>query len=83
MTCLLESIASASGRLIIVGKQNERDGVIGLGLYYDPGCVSGSAVVRTTESMNQVVISQTRVGPGQTVTGEYAVAGCMERQRNR
>jgi hypothetical protein len=72
------SPAAAQGRLIVVGKQNGRDGTLGLALYYDRGQFSADAGVRTTESMNQAVIHNNRLAPGRAVHGEYVLAAAWK-----
>lgn len=70
-----ESLLPGPGQIILTGKQNERDGVIGLGLFFDPSRFATSAPVRTPESLNRAVIATERLGPGSTVRGQYAVSG--------
>jgi len=66
-----ESLLPAPGRLIVTGQQNQRDGKIGLALYFDEKQFWSSAPVRTSESSNQAVVSKTQLKPGQAVSGEY------------
>jgi hypothetical protein len=70
--------APAQSRLIVVGKQNERDGALGLALYYDRAQYPVDAAVRTTESMNQAVVHNSRLAPGRAVRGEYALAAAWK-----
>ncbi len=69
-----ESQFSANGRLTVVGKQNERDGAIGLALYYDANRFLTTPPLRTSESMNQAVVFADRLTGGRAVSGSYAVA---------
>ena len=69
-----ESLLPAAGRLIVTGQQNQRDGKIGLALYFDNKQFTSIAPIRTSESSNQAVISNTRLKPGEAVSGEYTVA---------
>jgi hypothetical protein len=69
-----ESLLPAPGRLIVAGQQSQRDGKIGLALYFDDKQFTSFAPVRTSESSNQVVISNVHLEPGQAVNGEYTVA---------
>lgn len=73
-----ESRLPGNGRLIVSGKQNERDGVVGLGLFFDPADFPDAAEIRTSECANQAVIYKKRLAPGQTVRGEYALAAAWK-----
>jgi hypothetical protein len=73
-----ESRLPGSGRLIVSGKQNERDGVVGLGLYFDPADFPSAAEVRTSECGNRAVIHKDRLAAGQAVRGEYTVAAAWK-----
>jgi hypothetical protein len=70
-----QSLLHASGRLIVTGQQNPRDGVIGLALYFDENRFASTAPVQTVESLNQTVVYKTKLAPGQTVSAEYSAAG--------
>jgi|GEM_PF-1166654 len=70
-----ESLLPGTGHIVLTGKQNERDGVIGLGLFFDPRQFAPTAQVRTPESMNRAVIATERLKPGSTVRGQYTVCG--------
>lgn len=63
------------GQLIVTGKQNDRDGNIGLGLYYNPADFSNPIQAPTAEDNNHAVIRNKKLAPGQSVSGEYAVSG--------
>jgi hypothetical protein len=69
-----ELLLPAPGRLIVAGQQNQRDGKIGLALYFDEKRFTSTAPIRTSESNNQAVISNVRLKPGQAVSGEYTAA---------
>lgn len=69
-----ESLLPAPGRLIVTGQQNQRDGKIGLALYFDDKHFTSIAPIRTSESSNQAVVSNVRLKPGQAVSGEYTAA---------
>jgi hypothetical protein len=69
-----ESLLPAPGRLIVAGQQNQRDGRIGLALYFDEKRFTSIAPIRTSESNNQAVISNISLKPGQAVSGEYTAA---------
>lgn len=67
--------AVAPGRLIATGSQNERDGKIGLGFYYDPAAWGRSLTVQTKEGANHAVLFAGELEAGRAVTGRYAVVG--------
>jgi hypothetical protein len=69
-----ESLLPAPGRLIVTGQQNQRDGKIGLALYFDKKQFTSIAPIRTSESSNQAVVSNVQLKPGQAVSGEYTAA---------
>lgn len=69
-----ESLLPEPGRLIVAEQQNQRDGKIGLALYFDDRHFTSIAPIRTSESSNQAVISNVRLKPGQAVSGEYTAA---------
>jgi hypothetical protein len=70
-----QTLLPASGRLIVTGQQNSRDGIIGLGLYFAEDQFASTAPVQTAESPNQAVVHKTKLAPGQTVSAEYTAAG--------
>ncbi len=73
-----ESRLPGRGRLIVSGKQNERDGVVGLGLYFDAADFPDTAEIRTSECANQAVIFKKRLAPGQALRGEYTLAAAWK-----
>lgn len=69
------SVSSNPGQLVVTGKQNARDGEIGLGLYFDPARYTSVAPVRTADGSNRAVIAKEKLAPGRTVVEDYGVAG--------
>jgi len=69
-----ESFLPASGQMIVTGRQNRRDGVIGLAVYFDEAQFSLAPQVATAESTNRVIVDRLKVGPQGAVRGEYAAA---------
>ncbi|HXE15181.1 MAG TPA: DUF4861 family protein [Bryobacteraceae bacterium] len=69
-----ESLSPAPGRLIVSGQQNQRDGKIGLALYFDDKHFTSIAAIPTSDSRNQAVVGNVRLKPGQAVSGEYTAA---------
>lgn len=68
-------VSAAGDQLIVTGKQNARDGDIGLGLYYDNAAFSKPEQIRTAEDGNHAVILNSKLMAGQSTMGSYAIAG--------
>lgn len=72
----VESLSPGTGRIVLTGKQNERDGVIGLGLFFDPRHFAAPSQVKTRdESLNRAVIVNDRLIPGSAVRVQYTLCG--------
>jgi hypothetical protein len=69
-----DSLLPAPGRLIVSGQQNQRDGKIGLALYFDKKHFTPVAPIHTPDARNQAVVSNLRLKAGQAVSGEYTAA---------
>ena len=74
-----QTLHPAPGRLIVVGEQEKRNGLFGLAVYFDPAEFLSSPPLATSESANEVVIHDRRLGPGQAVESEYAAAAAWSR----
>jgi hypothetical protein len=69
------SIADTSEQVIVTGRQNPRDGDIGLGLFYKPQAFEPLTSVRTDDGGNHALILRTRLTAGQAVAATYDVSG--------
>jgi hypothetical protein len=69
------SVGDTPGQLVVTGRQNQRDGDIGLGLFYEPAAFGPVTSVRTAEGTNHGLVSQSRLVPGGIVRLDYSVAG--------
>ena len=68
-------VANTPGLLVVTGRQNQRDGDIGLGLFYEPAAFGPVATIRTQEGTNHGIVSRSRLVPGRIATLDYSVAG--------
>ncbi len=69
------SVSSDPGQLIVTGRQNARDGEVGLAIYFDPTRYSPASAIRTADGSNHAVIGKVRLSPGTTSQQSYAAAG--------
>ena len=51
-----ESVTASPGHVIVTGRQNQRDGAIGLGLYYDPQAFRTPTIVQTEDGGNHALV---------------------------
>lgn len=73
-----ETLSHSAGRLIVTGRQNARDGDIGIATYFNPEHFSRPAVIKTVDGTNQAVISKESIAAGTSVHFEYAAAGAWK-----
>ena len=69
------TVTNTPGQFIVTGRQNQRDGDIGLGLFYEAAAFDPVSSVRTQEGTNHGLVSRSRLTPGRVVTMDYSVAG--------
>ncbi|HEY3458337.1 MAG TPA: DUF4861 family protein [Bryobacteraceae bacterium] len=69
------SVSSDAGQLIVTGRQNARDGDVGLAIYFDPTQYSPASTIQTADGSNHAVIGKARLSPGITSQQSYAAAG--------
>ncbi len=69
------SVSSDAGQLIVTGRQNARDGDVGLAIYFDPTQYSPASTIQTADGSNRAVIGKARLSPGITSQQSYAAAG--------
>lgn len=69
------SISTDPGQLIVTGRQNARDGDVGLAIYFDPSQYSPASAIHTADGPNHAVIAKVRLSPGITPQQSYAAAG--------
>ena len=69
------SVANAPGQVIVTGRQNQRDGDIGLGLYYDPQAFGPPSIVQTEDGGNHALVLRKKLRAGQAVSVDYSVEG--------
>src|SRR6185437_11874484 len=69
------SVSTDPGELIVTGRQNARDGQVGLAIYFDPMQYSPASAIHTADGTNRAVIGKVRLGPGVTSRQSYAAAG--------
>jgi uncharacterized protein DUF4861 len=70
-----ESVTTSPGHVIVTGRQNQRDGDIGLGFYYDPQAFTTPTNVQTEDGGNHALVSRNKLRAGETVSADYSVAG--------
>ncbi|HEY7208789.1 MAG TPA: DUF4861 family protein [Bryobacteraceae bacterium] len=69
------SASSDPGQLIVTGRQNARDGAIGLAIYFDPAQYSAAVNVNTADGSNRAVIHKVRLSSGEASSQTYSAAG--------
>lgn len=69
------AVTPESGRLVVTGRQNVRDGEIGLGLFYDAAQFGPLGTVATADGPNHSLVYRQKLAAGQSVRFEYAAAG--------
>jgi hypothetical protein len=70
-----ESVTTSPGHVIATGRQNQRDGDIGLGFYYDPQAFTTPTIVQTEDGGNHALILRNKLRTGEVVSADYSVAG--------
>ncbi len=71
-------LSHATGRLIVTGRQNARDGDIGIATYFNPEHFSRPQVIKTVDGTNQAVVSNKSLSAGTSAYIEYAAAGAWK-----
>jgi hypothetical protein len=69
------SSANTPGQAIVTGRQNQRDGDIGLGLFYETKAFSPLTAVQTEEGGNHGLVLREKLSAGQALAFDYSVAG--------
>lgn len=69
------AVANTPGQVIVTGRQNERDGDIGLGLFYQSEAFSPAMLVQTEEGGNHALVLREKLVAGRALTMDYSVAG--------
>lgn len=69
------AVSSDPGQLVVTGRQNARDGEIGLAIYFDPGQYSSASAIYTPDGSNRAVIGKVRLNRGSASEQTYAAAG--------
>jgi hypothetical protein len=70
-----ESVTASPGHVIVTGRQNQRDGAIGLGLYYDPQAFGTPTIVQTEDGGNHALVLRNKLRAGEVVSADYSVEG--------
>ncbi len=70
-----QKLSHGPGRLIVTGRQNARDGDIGIAAFFNPEHFSSPMVITTVDGSNQAVTSRKPITAGSSVQIEYAAAG--------
>jgi hypothetical protein len=68
-------VAKTPGQIVVTGRQNPRDGDIGLGFFYDAEAFGPVVAVQTEEGSNHAVIVRDKLTAGQAIAADYAIAG--------
>ena len=76
------SLSSDPGDLIVTGRQNARDGEIGLAIYFDPTQYSAASVIHTADGSNRAVIGKVRLESRNRIATDLRSRWSLEWQWN-
>jgi hypothetical protein len=69
------AVANTPGQVIVTGRQNKRDGDIGLGLFYQSEAFSPAIHLQMEEGGNHALLLGEKLAAGRVLAMDYSVAG--------
>ena len=79
-----QSLLHASGsQIIVTGRQNDRDGDVGIGIFFNPVLYHPPERVATHDGSNHGIVANRKLRAGNTVALDYSVAGAWSGSGDR
>ncbi len=70
-----ESVDASGSQIIVTGRQNDRDGDVGIGIFFNPVLYHPPERVATHDGSNHGIVANRKLRAGNTVALDYSVAG--------